>query len=1199
NSIDWVYDAMSRITSETNALGEFDYSYVDDAAGYSKGTSRLSSINYPNGQTTYFNWFGNEKDQRLQSILNLKSDGTALSNFGYKYDPAGQITLWQQQQGPFNNKMYQLKYDNAGQLISAQSGLMAVAGKPFGNQYFYSYDKGANRTSVQQSVAQPCVFGGSLTTGDEVTVTIYDSALSGGQESVSYILQGWESSLLDLNNMICGNICADSALQAAGINAIPWNQTLYLNSTSPNQTTFDVTFSSGATETVTYGLPANQNAIGEPSNSYQLGNVVGDITAGDELTLTVHDPGLTGGSKSLSYTIQTGDDAPYINWNFMNAINGDTDLSGLGISATLYQNTLVIFSYSDNTTTYTQSASTGATERLEFDLNANPIMNALVGGSVTPGDELTITAYDPSLSGGSASVTYEVQSGDDLQSIAQGIATAIQNDSVLPFLLFAYAFSGDTRVNLEAVSPTLTTYRATVSAGATETLGIGYNTNGLQTAALTGTITPGDVITLTVQDPALPGGQKSASYTIQSGDDAGWAISSLAGIIDADSDLLGIGLSAWTGGPTMYLYSTSSNATTYLASVSSSAIEALTLGPGSAGTTQYAYNNVNEMVAINPGGNVSVQGTTNKAIENASVATPVVQISATPPAPTTYSGTVSTSGTETVTFWQNINGSAWATIDGTVTTGDSVTIAVFNDALPDGQINLTYVVQSGDTVDDIASALSYAIDSDSNLAGIGLTSTSSAGDVFTDPENTTTYSASTSIGASESIDLGYNNAGNTSAVLSGDVTAGDTITVTASNPLLPSGTASATYTVISGDQLVDVAAGLAAAINGNSDLTTLGLSATNTANAQLADSETFSANAATASGANSTTVSATDGGSNTVTDPYPIQVQGGNSADLTYDLNGNLTSDGTNDYAWDCENRLIKITYPGSGNYTAFKFDGFGRCVDIREFSNNTEDVQSQFVWTGQHRSEDRDGFGVISRQYFARGETVDNSPYFYAKDHQSSIREFTSSDAALHAQYNYSPDGQATASGDVSSNYRYARSYYHERSHLYLTLFRAYSPLINRWLSRDPSKMSESSCVYVSNDPINRIDRLGLQDNPAYDQDSAPYDEDTAQINCIGYAFQIGHDVEPKVGQSLQDMFSKLEKGSWTCNPASSTAECEKQCKSCHKKTIVVLYQKGKTNDPWTEKYDPAHPLAPHAFGFDTPEAPGQWSSWEAGASP
>ena len=43
---------------------------------------------------------------------------------------------------------------------------------------------------------------------------------------------------------------------------------------------------------------------------------------------------------------------------------------------------------------------------------------------------------------------------------------------------------------------------------------------------------------------------------------------------------------------------------------------------------------------------------------------------------------------------------------------------------------------------------------------------------------------------------------------------------------------------------------------------------------------------------------------------------------LTYDLNGNLTSDGTNTYTWDARNRLSAITGPVSAG---FVYDAAGR----------------------------------------------------------------------------------------------------------------------------------------------------------------------------------------------------------------------------------------------------------------------------------
>src|ERR1700677_3435264 len=83
------------------------------AIGSSKGTTRLSSINYPNGQTTNFTWYGNTGDQRLQQISNLNPAGGTLSQFNYVYDSAGEITRWEQQLNS-TNTYNSYGYDLAG-----------------------------------------------------------------------------------------------------------------------------------------------------------------------------------------------------------------------------------------------------------------------------------------------------------------------------------------------------------------------------------------------------------------------------------------------------------------------------------------------------------------------------------------------------------------------------------------------------------------------------------------------------------------------------------------------------------------------------------------------------------------------------------------------------------------------------------------------------------------------------------------------------------------------------------------------------------------------------------------------------------------------------------------------------------------------------------------------------------------------------
>ena len=121
NSDTWTYDAMSRVTAESNVLGSFAYAYVDDAPGYSKGTTRLASVTYPGGQVTNYSWYPTLQDERLQQIANLpSSSGNAISQYNQTYDSYGQITQWQQIQNN-SNLTYSPGYDQAGQLTSWQA----------------------------------------------------------------------------------------------------------------------------------------------------------------------------------------------------------------------------------------------------------------------------------------------------------------------------------------------------------------------------------------------------------------------------------------------------------------------------------------------------------------------------------------------------------------------------------------------------------------------------------------------------------------------------------------------------------------------------------------------------------------------------------------------------------------------------------------------------------------------------------------------------------------------------------------------------------------------------------------------------------------------------------------------------------------------------------------------------------------------
>ena len=79
NQVDWTFDALGRVTSEENLLGEFTYTY--DGV-----TNRLNTVTYPNGQTSTYSYLDDEHDHRLETIHHKYPNASTLSKFDYTYD---------------------------------------------------------------------------------------------------------------------------------------------------------------------------------------------------------------------------------------------------------------------------------------------------------------------------------------------------------------------------------------------------------------------------------------------------------------------------------------------------------------------------------------------------------------------------------------------------------------------------------------------------------------------------------------------------------------------------------------------------------------------------------------------------------------------------------------------------------------------------------------------------------------------------------------------------------------------------------------------------------------------------------------------------------------------------------------------------------------------------------------------------------
>ena len=136
------FDAIGRVTSATNALGIFNYTYDGNSI-------RRVSQRYPNGQKTEYQYGSIVQDKLLQQTTNsgggvLTSDN--ISEFIYGHDvPTGQITTWSQRAGTQTPAIYSLGYDAVDQLTSAT----VSQGARVLNTFIYSYDPAGNRLIEQ------------------------------------------------------------------------------------------------------------------------------------------------------------------------------------------------------------------------------------------------------------------------------------------------------------------------------------------------------------------------------------------------------------------------------------------------------------------------------------------------------------------------------------------------------------------------------------------------------------------------------------------------------------------------------------------------------------------------------------------------------------------------------------------------------------------------------------------------------------------------------------------------------------------------------------------------------------------------------------------------------------------------------------------------------------------------------------------
>lgn len=219
-----------------------------------------------------------------------------------------------------------------------------------------------------------------------------------------------------------------------------------------------------------------------------------------------------------------------------------------------------------------------------------------------------------------------------------------------------------------------------------------------------------------------------------------------------------------------------------------------------------------------------------------------------------------------------------------------------------------------------------------------------------------------------------------------------------------------------------------------------------------------------------------------------------------YDANGNLTDDGQRTYQWDAENRLVAVASKTSPTQvTSFVYDGLSRRVAslagagakapikisafpdfLRAPHPITVSRSMTYIWCGDTLCGSQ-GPGGSGHSYYPEGEYIAGvgTSLYYQQDHLGSVRDVVSGSTGRRvASFDYDPYGNPVQTGGtVSTDFRYAGMFYDQQDGLYLTKYRAYSPALGRWLSRDLIGVAGGLNVYeyVNGNPMRGADRNGL----------------------------------------------------------------------------------------------------------------------------